>query len=277
MILIVQNNIIYKKAYIILWVINLKKIKFIIISILIVLSFFCTDKIMAFIDNKNPIMQEIIKKENNYNIKAVNAIIDGNTIIPGIKGKKINKHKSFIKMNEFGSFNSLYLVYDTIKPNISISENMDKIIISGNPSKRNISLIIEPNSEVEKYLNSKKTEYDLIANINTDLNIRREYINGETEEQNFSDLQSILRKNKLNNRLCLINYSSYDSCLKNKYYLVSATTISNNNYLKAINKISSGSIILISQNTSVANLKLILNEIQRQDLNIVYLSELIKE
>ena len=52
------------------------KIKYVLAGILIVLSFYITDKSMIYIRSKNPIMQEIISKQDDYKVEAVNAIIN---------------------------------------------------------------------------------------------------------------------------------------------------------------------------------------------------------
>ena len=104
---------------------------------------------MIYIDNQSPLMKVIESVESDYNVKAVNAIIKDNTIIPGLKGKEINRHKSLLKMEEFGSFNETYLVYNMVDPSISLKDNKDKIIIHGNDSKREISLILEKNPLLE--------------------------------------------------------------------------------------------------------------------------------
>ena len=251
------------------------KIKYIIFSILMLLSFYLTDKVMIYIDNKSPLMKEIVSKTDDYNVLPVNATISDNTIIPGINGKEINKHKSLIKMQEFGAFNENFLIYDTLKPNISLNDNKDKIIIKGNNLKRNISLILEPNETLENYLKDNNIEFTLIANLNTDLKLNKEYINGEGDEKKFSDLNALFNKNSLS-KLCLVNYSNIEMCKKKDYYIV-ANSKDSNNYLNLIKNIESGDIILIKKNTSLDNLKLIINEIKRQDLSIVYLSKLISE
>ena len=233
---------------------------------------------MIYIDNKNPIMEVIRNVEADYNTKAEDAIIREDTIIPGINGKEINKHKSLVKMEEFGVFNETYLVYNIVKPNISLEDNKDKVIIKGNSKKRNISLILDKNLKIEKYLNDNNIKYDIIAKLGTDLNIKREYLNGESDEKDFSDLNSLLKKHSLNKKICLINYSNNDTCQKKKYYLVSNSLLLNNtNYLDLINKLNSGDIVLITSQTSLDTFKLMLNEIKKLDLNIVYLSELISE
>ena len=46
-----------------------------------VFSFYYTEEIATLVLNKNPLMIKINNEKNNYNIKSVNAIIDGNYII----------------------------------------------------------------------------------------------------------------------------------------------------------------------------------------------------
>ena len=166
----------------------MKKLKYILTIIAIILSFYFTDKLMILVDNKNPLMQTIIKEETNYNIKPVNAEIKDNTIIPGLNGKKVNRHKSLIKMEEFSKFNEIYLKYDEITPDISLKDNKDKIIVKGNKLKNKVALIVEENTLIENYLNDNNIKYSYITKLNSNLTLKIEYINGEKEEKNFSNL-----------------------------------------------------------------------------------------
>ena len=254
----------------------MNKIKYCLFAFFLVFSFYFTDQILLYIDNQSPLMQTINNVEDYYNVKAVDAIIKDNTIIPGIKGKSINKHKSLLKMEEFGSFNELYLVYDYIAPDISIINNKDKIIIKGNDRKREVALILEENKELENYLKNTNINYNILCYINTNLKEEREYINAENNYQEFSDLNTILNKKSLNKNICFLDYSNLAYCQNHSYYLVSHT-LSTNNKTEALHKLNSGDIILINKNTSLETLKLVLNEIQKLDLKIVYLSKLISE
>lgn len=47
-------------------------------------------------------------------------------------GSVVDELKSLSKMKEQDVFNNLYLVSQPIKPDISLSDNLDKIIIKGN-------------------------------------------------------------------------------------------------------------------------------------------------
>ena len=72
--------------------------KFISILLLIIFSFYYSDKISTFIINKSNLMQQITNNEDKYYLKPINAIIDDINIIPGINGLKINKIDSYYKM-----------------------------------------------------------------------------------------------------------------------------------------------------------------------------------
>ena len=98
---------------------------------LICLSFLYTEKTVEVVKEYDEIMIEIKKQNKNFKVNAIDAIIDNNTIIPGLKGKKINEDKSYSKMKRYGKFNSNLLEYEDILPTISIKNNLDKYVISG--------------------------------------------------------------------------------------------------------------------------------------------------
>jgi hypothetical protein len=254
-----------------------KTLSYVLLFSFMVLSFYFTDKIMLFIDNKKPLMKEIKLKSFNYETKYVNSVINDNTIIPGIDGKKIDPYKSLIKMEDFGQFNDNYLVYINIKPPISLNDHKDKIIIKGNSMKRSVSLILEENKEHEDYFNNLKIKYDLLSSEETNFHIQREYLNGMLNKTKFLNVNALLNKHKLNSKICLISYNNKDVCENKKYFLVQESYNTSLNITLLLQKINSGDIIVIKKNTSLQNIDLIIAEIKRQNLKIIYLSELISE
>ena len=255
----------------------MKNLKYILLVGLIVMSFYLTDKVMIYLENKNPLMQEIKAKAAFYQTNAANAKVKGNTIIPGLNGKKVSLRKSYGKMWEFGAFNETFLAFDEIKPEITARDHLDKEIIKGNPLKRAVSLLLAPNNKVESFLNDSEIQYTLIAKINADLTKKCEYLNGEASLEKASDLNALLNQKKLNKNLCLVGYSNLAFCQAKKYYLVAPSVDTSTNITSLLTKIQSGDIILIKESITLDNLNLILKEIQRQDLKIVYLSTLISE
>lgn len=254
----------------------MKKTKYIFLLTLSALTFYITDKVLIFIDNQKPLMKEIKLNASKYETKPVNSIIKDNTIIPGLSGKEVNYKKSLIKMEDFNTFNENFLEYNTVMPEISLENNKDKIIIKGNSKKRKVSLILEEDTEKEEYLENSKINYDIISTLNTDFSKEREYLNGYSNNEDFDSLETILKKNKLNTGICLTSHNNYDYCIKKQKYIVLLSK-ENNRVNDIINEITSGSIIYIPKTMKLSNFKLIISEIQRQDLKIVYLSSLISE
>lgn len=55
---------------------------------LVCFSFMFTEKTALMVRNSDSLMQTIKENEAQYEVKSINASIEGNTIIPGIGGKK---------------------------------------------------------------------------------------------------------------------------------------------------------------------------------------------
>ena len=167
-------------------------------------------------------------------------------------------------------------IIKNLTPEISLEDNKDKIIIKGNSKKRSVSLILEQDKEKEEYLENYNIKYDILSSLDTDFTKEREYLNSYKDKENYDALETILKKHKINSHICTTMHNDYDYCLKKEHYIVLLT---NENLLvnEIINKISSGSIIYIPKTMKLVNLKLIISEIERQDLKIIYLSTLISE
>ena len=255
----------------------MKYFKLIGIMSLLVFSFYLTDFVTELAINTNPLMQTINKNSKNYRETSVDAIIENNTIIPGIKGKKVNEMESFLNMKDFGSFNINYLVYDSIKPEISIEDNKDKIIISGNKNIRQITILIKNNNDIEGYVQTKNIKYSKLITTKDNI-IIGENINIETNKKMFENLDILLNKKELNKKICIINYSNIEVCKKKEYYLVKPNIyLRNVNFIESLNNIENGSIVFIDDKLSLENFKLFENKIYNSDLNFVYLSKIIKE
>ena len=80
--------------------------------LIMVFSFYYTEQIANIVLNKNPLMQMIKEEARNYNVSSVNALIDGNYIVPGLKGLEVNLRDSFYNMKESNVFSEYFLVFD---------------------------------------------------------------------------------------------------------------------------------------------------------------------
>ncbi|MCH5167274.1 MAG: hypothetical protein J1F35_05210 [Erysipelotrichales bacterium] len=256
----------------------MKYFKYSLLIFLCVISFYVSDKLLLYVENASPLMQAINDVEDFDEYAPVNATIDGNTIIPGKKGRTINKRETYLKMNDFGAFNNTFFVYDYESPEVSLDDNLDKVIIKGNDDKK-ISLLVDTNKYDEFFLENKIKTTKLISNkdnITDDENIS--YINANLDKDLFYDLNYYLKRKKENNKICLVGKSNIEVCKTLKYYLVEPNlNMYHSNVVMVKTKLEGGSIIYIHDDVSLSELKVIVQEINYKNLEIVSLSELIKE
>ena len=247
------------------------------LALIMVFSFYYTDKIANIVLNKNPLMVEINKEKDNFEIKSVNAQIEGDYIVPGINGIEVNVIDSFYKMKEANIFNKYFLIFDQVKPNISILDNKDKIIKHGNRKLKKIALILEEENSLSDYLKSLDIKASLlVTNSNYQKNSYFEVINNDIKD--FRSLENNLNMNKENKNICVINDLNKDICKKYKNYLIEPElTLNSANYIDIKKNINDGSIILIKNTANLSDLKLLIKEIKYKNIELVYLSEIIKE
>ncbi len=252
--------------------------KYILFSLLVLLSFYTTNKTANLVRNQDPILKEIrnisLEKKEDF----VNAVIQDDYIIPGMYGSVVDELKSLSKMKEQDVFNNLYLVSQPIKPDISLSDNLDKIIIKGNSKKQQVSFVIDENSskKIKDYLvkNSIKASL-LITKDNFSKDSYFEQINNDFK--NYKELDKTLKKNKINTNICVLdnNNSNLKFCKSKKKYLVKpGMFLDNANIIEIKTKLDSGSIIYIKDATY---LDCLVEYIKSKDLKIVPLSQLISE
>ena len=252
--------------------------KYILFSLLVLLSFYTTNKTANLVRNQDPILKEIrnisLEKKEDF----VNAVIQDDYIIPGMYGSVVDELKSLSKMKEQDVFNNLYLVSQPIKPDISLSDNLDKIIIKGNSKKQQVSFVIDENTskKIKDYLvkNSIKASL-LITKDNFSKDSYFEQINNDFK--NYKELDKTLKKNKTNTNICVLdnNNSNLKLCKSKKKYLVKpGMFLDNANIIEIKTKLDSGSIIYIKDATY---LDCLVEYIKSKDLKIVPLSQLISE
>ena len=261
-------------------------------------SFMYTDKVMEVINEKDSLMIEIVSKKDKYKIDFVEADIDKDTIIPGINGKEVNIDDSYQKMKEIGIFREDLLIYYTTYPKILLKNNYDKYIISGNNSKREVSLIFVVNNN-----NNIKELTDIINKYNVDVNLFVDYdilnknnniihnnielhsygSNGVYTHENIMLSRNIIKSktdNKTNYCLTLIkNKDLLNTCSKEKLFTIIPTINSNNNpYNDVKNSLKNGSIIKLElNNQTIKELPSIIDFINSKGIDIVYLSDLLSE
>ena len=131
-------------------------------SFIILISFFYTNNLIKVSRKNDPIMLEIEEYKKENEIKALEAILTENEIIPGISGKTIDIDQSYKKMKKIGKFDKNLIVFKEAPPNETINKSYDKNIVSGNKKNNKISLNFEVNDtsyieELLDELNKKET------------------------------------------------------------------------------------------------------------------------
>lgn len=240
-------------------------------------SFFYTEKIANYVLENNELYKEIDEEKDAYEIASVNALIEGDYIVPGLNGQVVDVKNSYYNMKDMEVFNSYYLMYEATYPKISLDNNKDKIINKGNALKNSVAFILEYDEELVNYFSSNNYEASVIVTMDTfNKNSKLEQINGEIDD--FGKLESLINKYDTNSNVCYVNESNLEVCKKNGKYLVTSDNVINgSNTIDIKNNIESGNIYYVSKNIDVKNIQLIINSIIYKDLDIVKISELIKE
>ena len=182
------------------------------ILLLSIFSFYYTNKSIELVREQDPIMKSIRNSSTKYNVKAVNAEINDNTIIPGISGKEINYTESYTKMKQYGAYNEVLTTLTEIEPTISVEDYYDKFIISGNPEKKSVALVFK----VEK-----TSPKDIVNILNNNAATATFFIDGYYLENNSQEIASMN-----NYELEILSYNSdYDELYfsSSKDYLESLT------------------------------------------------------
>lgn len=205
---------------------------------------------------------------DKYYIDYSNATIKDNYIIPGIKGKKVNKLNSYYAMKEYGTFNENLYLFDEIKPIISIETNKDKIIKKANLKKNGVSILIN-NTNFGHYCEENNIKCTYVMNYSLYEETNLEIINDE--KSNFNKLEKILIKNNKDTNFCFnLNINCQDKQQIEPTYTFNNDSIINYNPL-------SGDIIFVDKNTNIDIFKWLIMTLKYRNLNIYFLSEIISE
>ena len=258
-------------------------------------SFFYTDRVMNVISDKDPLKQEIINLSNNYKLSSNEAVVSGDTIIPGSNGREVNIDKSYKKMRTGNVFNDKLLVFNVIYPEYKLKDNMDKYIINGNINKKEVSIvfIINNDNNIDKIisiLDNKKVvsnlfiEYNyLFNNINKIKKYNNHNIYSYSDKYTYDTLiigNNIITRTMNNKPIyCLSKTKNKDNinvCSYSNMYTIIPSVNGGYNDIKS--NLSNGNIILLDTSINIVNeLNLIINFINSKGYDIVGLDKLLSE
>lgn len=259
---------------------------------LLLFCFIYSNETIAVIKEQDEIMIKIKENYDNYNILAKDSIINSDTIIPGINGRKVNIEKSYDTMKKIGIYNENYYVYDIVVPKNSLKNNKDKYIISGNKSIDEISLVfivdnIENINQILNILNKEQVNAYFFVDSNfIKIDNTYEFKNNRLSyyDNNYDDL--ILNNRIINNRYNQYNKFCYfenknskklNICKNNGFYsFIPNIVIKDNMYNKIRKNIKNGSIIAI-YTSNIDELNLSIKYIKSKGYNIVLLDEIVDE
>lgn len=273
-----------------------RKIISVVVAIsLLLFSFYYTSKSIEFVKDIDPIKKNIEKNKSKFEIKYKNATIEGNTIIPGISGKKINIDESYKKMKQYGAYNETLIKVEDNKPEITIDDNYDKYIIHGNKIKKEVSIIIKirninelniideyikkNNIKVTLLLDQSLLEEQYLTNISSNIELMYDKKTDVEVSSTKNYLYSITNKK---NNFCIIEDTDekiLNICKNNKMHTVIPNIILKTNVVKNLrNKLDNGSIILIELNIESKDmLDYMIKYINSKGYKIEYLNSLLNE
>ena len=267
---------------------------------LILFTFFYTSKITTVIKENDDLLIQLKEYQEQYKESAIDAVIIDNKISAGLSGSEINIKESYEKMKKVNSFNANLLVYEKIKPNISVLDYHDKYIVKGKKESVSLVFLVEQTSDIEKILNILDN-YDVKATF---------YIDGNWFENNNEKVIELIENNHtvgnlgynynydvngiswMNTIVTNIGKQKYtycyleeendaflNICKNNKSYTIIPSIIVKTNPLITIKKnLENGSIISLKINDStIIELPLIIEYINSRNLNIINLEELLDE
>lgn len=250
----------------------MKYLKYFSLIFLCVLSFYFSDKVILYVESISPIMKSIKEVSSSMETSPVNATIEGNTIIPGIKGSVVNARESYLKMNEFGVFNENLFVYDYIPPEISLDDNLDKVII-GSKKDEYVSIIVD-SWKYDKILSDYDYTYLLKRVDDYQEKNNLEYLNGSFD--NYDTVDNFLKRKK--KRMNIIHVDYINVTLTKDNYIISPTIdVYHTNLANIIKDIKGGEIIYIHDNLELSEVKLLMDKIKYKNLKVMKLSKFISE
>ena len=258
--------------------------------VLALFSFFYTSKTSTVIKNMDDIMIKIKEEKENNVVMPIDAKIEEDTIIPGISGREVLINESYDAMKKVGTYSSNLLVYNKVKPNISLFNNYDKYIVKGNSLKNQVSLIFKVDNEDNiNQMVELLDKYDIKANFFSLDKLDDNILNLVSKGHNVGSINNKTWLNTLVSKIANQRYGYcyleekdkevLQMCSMNKYFVIVPSIITKTTPTLTIKKnLESGSIISLDVNKeTMKELEFIIRYIKSKGLDIVNLETLLEE
>ena len=252
-------------------------------------SFYYTSKTSLVIKNTDEIMIKIKDAKESLKLEPIDALVEGNKIVPGIKGREVDISKSYDAMKKLGTYSSNLIVYKDILPNVSISKIYNKYINIGNPIKHQVTIIfkVDENDDVNsllEILDRNNIKANIFVSDSLDSNILKLASSGHNVGiiNNTWTHTLINRVSNQKNNYCYLeeeNDEVLNICSMNKYYTIIPNIISNKTPTLVVKKeLTNASIISLDVNkTLLKELEYIIRFIKSKGMEIVTLDTLLEE
>ncbi len=247
-------------------------------------------------------MKSILEVEEKYKVSSVSAIIDGDTIVPGLNGVEVDVDESYKKMKKVNGYYESMLTLKEVVPDDSVLRSYDKFIVKGNGYKSDVALVVKVNNAnyLEKayqiFLDKNATATFFMDGtiIEDKMNLIEKMAGDGFELENFgyndtyqesmfswtnNMLYSITNKEPL---FCYSEYNNYDIlklCSRNEMYTIRPTiVVKSSPFYSVKNNLQEGSIISLSlTQETIKELPTILSYIKQKGYQLVTLEEVISE
>lgn len=276
--------------------------KYLGVIVLVLFSFYYTDKSVDIVKRNDPVMKEIIYNSDNFKIESIDAITTGDTIIPGMNGIEVDIDESYKRMKQVNGYYESMLMFSEVIPDESLLEQYDKFIVSGNPFRSDIALLVKVSNitnleKIYKIFLDKNTlatffiDGSVIEN-NMDLIYEMASDGFQLENYGYNDVYSednfrwtnnmIFSLTNLEPKFCYSEYRNYEVlelCSKNKMYTVNPTlNVTNNPFYTVKNNLKEGNIISLNlTEETIKELPTIISYINQKGYNLVTLNDIVSE
>ena len=271
-----------------------KTLKLFGIILLLIFSFFYTNKVADKIKSKDPIMVSVKEYKKKNDVKKVSGIINGNTLVCGSNEISVNVKKSYSNMKENNSFDKNKIVYETKTSSDSAVNTYDKYIIRGNYTKKEMYLIfgIKNNKNIDELINNKNNSYinyfidGSYLNDNTSVveklgkNVYNFGYNNKYDKKKIMLTNNIIESITLNRSLFCLNLDKNDKyldiCKKNNMHTIS-TNMVNLSLIDLKKKLKNGAIIYYDLDKfDMNNYNIIIDTIKMKGYSLKNLSHILK-